>query len=138
MPENKTKPTTADVTRFLNAIPDERKRQDAFALVDLMRQVTKAEPKMWGSSIVGFGEYRYRYESGREGEWMLVGFSPRKQALTLYIMGGFEGQAELLARLGKHTTGKACLYVKRLDDLHTPTLKKLIRESVRHVKRTSV
>jgi hypothetical protein len=102
-----------------------------------MKQVTKAEPRMWGSSIVGFGSYHYKYESGREGDWFVTGFSPRKQNLTLYIMPGFESYGGLLGKLGKHKTGKSCLYVNTLEDVHLPTLKALIRQSVKHMNKTA-
>ena len=134
MAENKTKPTRGSVEKFLNSIKDEKVRRDTFALLEVFQQVTKEEPKMWGSSIVGFGQYHYRYASGREGDSALTGFSPRKQNLTLYIMGGFDNYGELMGNLGKYTTGKACLYIKTLDDVHLPTLKKLIRESVKHMR----
>jgi hypothetical protein len=104
--------------------------------LDIMRKATGAEPKMWGSSIVGFGAYHYRYANGREGDWFLTGFSPRKQNLTLYIMGGFEQHAELLKSLGKHKTGKGCLYINRLDDIDLPTLRKLVKRSVQHMRKT--
>ena len=136
MAEAKTQRTKRSVDAFLNTIPDEQKRQDAFAIVDIMRQATKAEPVMWGSSIVGFGTYRYKYASGREGEWPLTGFSPRKQNLTLYIMGDFEQRDELLKSLGKFKTGKACLYINRLDDVDLPTLRKLVKLSVQHMIKT--
>lgn len=129
MAELKTQPTDQDVDRFLNAIPDAAMRQDCLALRDLMQQVTRAKPRLWGSSIVGFGQYHYKYASGREGDWFLAGFAPRKRNLTLYLMGGWDPQ--LLQALGKHTAGKGCLYVRRLDDLHLPTLKKLIRHAAR-------
>jgi len=134
MAENKTTPNNQDVEQFLNRVDDERKRKDSFTILELMKQVTGREPGMWGSSIVGFGSYHYTYESGREGDMPLAGFSPRKQNLTLYIMGGFERYDDLLKKLGKHTTGKGCLYIKRLDDVDLPTLKSLIEESVKHVK----
>ncbi len=134
MAENKTTPNDQDVEQFLNSFDDERKRKDSFTILELMKQVTGIEPRMWGSSIVGFGSYHYTYESGREGDMILAGFSPRKQNLTLYIMGGFERYDDLLKKLGKHTTGKGCLYIKRLDDVDLPTLKSLIEESVKHVK----
>jgi uncharacterized protein YdhG (YjbR/CyaY superfamily) len=137
MAELKTKPTDEKVEKLLNGISDQQKRADCFALLEMMRQITKAEPKMWGSSIVGFGSYHYTYASGRQGDWMLVGFSPRKQNLTLYIMGGLENYQTLLEKLGKHTTGKGCLYIKRLEDVHRPTLKKIIQQSVRHMTKTS-
>jgi hypothetical protein len=137
MAEAKTQRTKRSVDAFLNTIPDEQKRKDAFAIVDIMRKATKAEPVMWGSSIVGFGTYRYKYASGREGEWPLTGFSPRKQNLTLYITSGFEQYEELLKSLGKFKTGKACLYINRLDDVHLPTLRKLIKQSVQHMIKTN-
>lgn len=130
MAELKTKQTTASVEDFLNGIDDEQKRKDSFAIVDLMREVTQAEPKMWGPSIIGFGDHRYTYENGRENDWFQTGFSPRKQNLTLYISGGFANYDELLARLGKHTTGKACLYIKKLADVDMPTLRDLVQQSV--------
>ncbi len=133
MAELKTKLNNRSVERFLNGISDEQKRQDCFTLLALMKQITRAEPKMWGSSIVGFGTYHYTYASGREGDWFLTGFSPRKQSLTLYIMAGFREFDEVLKKLGKHSTGKSCLYVKRLEDIHLPTLKKLVQQSVKHV-----
>jgi hypothetical protein len=134
MAENKTTPNDQSVEQFLNAIADERKRKDSFTILELMKQVTGMEPKMWGSSIVGFGSYHYKYESGREGDMMLVGFSPRKQNLTIYNMGSFQQNDDLLQKLGKHSFGKGCLYIKRLDDVDLPTLKSLIEESFKHVK----
>ena len=101
-----------------------------------MQKATNAEPQMWGASIVGFGSYHYKYASGREGDWMLTAFSPRKQNITLYIFGGFEGYDELMAQLGKHSCGKSCVYIKRLSDVHLPTLKKLIKASVKHMRKT--
>ncbi len=130
----KTKRTNQNVERFLNSIADEQTRKDCFTLVRLMKQSTKSEPRMWGTSIVGFGEYHYVYESGREGDWFLVGFSPRKQNLTIYLMTGLGWNEELLKKLGNHKTGRACLYIKRLDDIHLPTLRKLIEQSVAHLK----
>lgn len=135
MAELKTTPTTRSVNRFLNAIADEPTRNDCFTLVTLMKKITKAEPRMWGTSVVGFGTYHYVYESGREGEWFLTGFSPRKQFLTIYLMAGADSRTDLLKKLGKHKTGGACLYIKRLDDIHLPTLRKLIQESVTRLKR---
>jgi len=136
MAELKTKLNDASVDGFLNAIKDEQVRQDCWAIAKMMQEAAKAEPKMWGSSIVGFGSYRYKYASGREGDWMLTAFSPRKQNITLYIYGGFEGRDELLTRLGKHSCGKGCVYIKRLSDVHLPTLKKLIKASVKHMLKT--
>jgi len=133
MAELKTRPNDTSVEEFLNGVADEQKREDCFTLVELMKQATDAEPKMWGDSIVGFGTYHYKYASGREGDWMLVGFSPRKQNLTLYIMSGFSRYEELMKSLGKHSTGKSCLYIKRLDDIDMPTLRTLVQESVDHL-----
>ena len=126
----KTVPTNASVEGYLNSIANEAKRQDSFALLDLMKEVTGEEAVMWGPSIVGFGSYHYTYASGREGDWMVTGFAPRKQALTLYIMSGFDRYENLLARLGKHSTGKSCLYIKRLSDVDLDVLRELIAESV--------
>jgi len=137
MAELKTKLNDRSVEKFLNGIADDKKRQDCFTLLELMKQVTQAEPKMWGSSIVGFGSYHYKGASGREGDWLLTGFSPRKQNLTLYIMAGFEQYDALLKKLGKHSTGKSCLYIKRLEDIDLPTLRKLVRQSVKHMTKTS-
>ena len=137
MAELKTKLNDQSVEAFINRQPDEQTRADCLTLVKLMSQATKAEPKMWGSSIVGFGSYHYHYASGREGDWMLVGFSPRKQNLTLYLMTGFEAYDALLQKLGKHSVGKSCLYIKRLSDIHQPTLKKLIQQSVKRMQKTN-
>lgn len=134
MAELKTKPTDQSVKRFLGKIADEQQREDSLKLLAIMRQITKAEPKLWGGSIVGFGIYACRSASGRECDWFQTGFSPRKQNLSIYIMSGCERHKDLLERLGKHRIGMCCLYIKRLADIHLPTLKKLIRESVRHVR----
>ncbi len=137
MAELKTRPNEANVVDFLEGVEDEQKRADCFELVDLMQDITGEEPKMWGPAIVGFGSYRYCYDSGREGDWMLVGFSPRKQSLTLYIMSGFSRYEELMKGLGKFKTGKSCLYLKRLSDVDRDVLRELIAQSVEHVKKTS-
>jgi hypothetical protein len=127
-----TVPTDASVDDFLAAVPDERRRADAQRLCAILREVTGAPAVMWGQSIVGFGSYRYTYESGRTGDWPLVGFSPRKQHLVVYLVGGFEERhASVLARLGRHKTGKGCLYLKRLDDVDEGALRELIDRSVR-------
>lgn len=136
MAEPKTKQTTASVEDFINAVKDEQTRDDCWAVVKLMQDITKAEPKMWGPSIVGFGLYTYKYASGRTGDWPLAAFSPRKQNLTLYVMPGFDGYDELMDKLGTFTCGKSCIYIKRLSDLHLPTLKKLITASVKHTRKT--
>lgn len=130
MAELKTKVNDASVEAFLSAVPDEKKRADAFRVLAIMREETGEEPQMWGDSIVGFGTYHYKYASGREGDWPLTGFSPRKASLTLYITPGFDRYEDLLARLGKFTTGKSCLYVKRLSDVDEATLRELVRQSV--------
>ena len=124
MAELKTKPTTESVDKYLKAIPDPVKRQDSIALLKLMTEITGQKPKMWGPSIVGFGTYHYKYASGHEGDCAIIGFSPRKQNLTLYVLDGSAEENELLERLGKHSTGKCCLYIKRLGDVDLPTLKK--------------
>lgn len=130
MAELKTKPNDRSVEEFLASIPDERKRQDSFVVLELMKEVTRQEPVMWGDAIVGFGWLHYKYASGREGDWFLTGFSPRKQDLTLYIMSGFEEYEDLLGRLGKHKTGKSCLYLKKLADVDQSVLEKLIAKSI--------
>ena len=128
--ELKTKVNDTSVEGFLNSVTDEQKREDCFEILRLMEQVTKEEPKMWGSSIVGFGSYHYKGASGREGDWLLTGFSPRKENLTLYIMGGFDLHQDLLKKLGKHKTSGGCLYIKKLDDVDKEVLKELVAESV--------
>ena len=131
MAELKTKLTEASVADFLKRIPDPRKRADAQVILKLMGQITKAKPKMWGSSIVGFGTYRYKYASGREGDWLILGFSPRKQALTLYIHPDAKRHAVLLKKLGKHKTGMGCLYINKLKDVDMPTLRQLVQTCYR-------
>ena len=135
--ELKTKVNDASVTTFLNSVTDEQKRDDSFELLKLMKQITKEEPKMWGASIVGFGSYHYKGKSGREGDWMLIGFSPRKQNLTLYLMGGFDTHADLLKKLGKFTTSVGCLYIKSLDNVDKKVLKELLQASVKRMKQLS-
>ncbi|MBE0672469.1 MAG: DUF1801 domain-containing protein [Anaerolineales bacterium] len=130
----KTKVNDASVEGFLNSAKDEQTRADCFEILKIMKQVTKEEPKMWGSSIVGFGSYHYKGASGREGDWMMTGFSPRKQNLTLYLMGGFQAHADLLKKLGKHKTSVGCLYIKKLDDVDVKVLKELIKNSYKTMK----
>ena len=137
MAELKTKPNEQSVETFLNGVEDEKRRQDCFTILEIMKQITKAEPQMWGTSIVGFGTYHYQYESGREGDWFVAGFSPRKQNLTLYIMAGFSQYDELLSKLGKFKTGKSCLYIKKTEDIDLPTLKELIKQSVAYISKQS-
>ncbi|UII32494.1 DUF1801 domain-containing protein [Fulvivirga ulvae] len=134
MAELKTKLNDESVEDFLNSIEDEQKKKDSFEVLNIMKQITGAEPKMWGSSIIGFGNYHYVYDSGREGDWFIAGFSPRTQALTLYIMAGFSRYDELMQKLGKYKTGKSCLYIKKLKDIDLEVLKELIRNSVEHMK----
>ena len=134
MAELKTRPTDASVEAFLDAVEDERKRSDARVIAGMMAEITGAPGVMWGSSIVGFGSYHYRYASGREGDFLETGFSPRKRALTLYVMAGFSEYDDLLDRLGKHTTGKSCLYVKRLSDIDLDVLRELLQRSVAHIR----
>jgi hypothetical protein len=127
MAELKTKKTGASVDRFLGAIKDAQVREDCQAITKMMEAATKSKAEMWGSSIVGFGRRRLVYPNGRELDWMVIGFSPRKQNITLYVLGGLEKEDELLAKLGTHACGKGCLYMKRLADVHGPTLKKIIQ-----------
>ncbi|MCB9834258.1 MAG: DUF1801 domain-containing protein [Planctomycetes bacterium] len=134
MAELKTKMTDASVAAYMAAISDEKRRADCETVLALMRSVTRDEPKMWGTAIVGFGRYFYRYASGQEGYWMLTAFANRAQAITLYIMAGFDRYADLMARLGKYKTGKSCLYVRRLEDIDLKVLKELVTESVRFLK----
>lgn len=134
MTENKTKESDASVDAFLDAVENDERRGDCKTLLNLMAEVTGSEPRMWGTSLVGFGRYHYRYASGREGDWFITGFSPRTKALTLYIMPGFDGYDELMGRLGKHTSGKACIYVRRLDDIDLAVLKEVVLASVLHMR----
>lgn len=135
MAEAKTQKNKTSVVAFLNKIKDKQRKEDCFQVLKLMQEITKEEGAMWGSSIVGFGSYRYVYASGKEGDWPLTGFSPRAQALTLYIMAGFDSYDELMSKLGKYKTGKSCLYVKKLDDLDLVILRKLIKESVGYMRK---
>jgi hypothetical protein len=132
MAELKTQKTRASVAKFIASIEDEKRRKDSRAVLKMMKEITGDKPEMWGPAIIGFGSYHYTYASGHEGDWFLTGFSPRKQALTLYIMSGFSKYDALLKKLGKFKTGKACLYIKKLEDVHLPTLEELIRRSVKH------
>ncbi|MDE2848258.1 MAG: DUF1801 domain-containing protein [Gemmatimonadota bacterium] len=135
MSDLKTRPTDASVEAFIDAVDHPRRREDARTLLDLMQRVTGEQPVMWGPSIVGYGSYHYRYASGQEADWPVVGFSPRKQNLSIYIMTGFEASDALLSRLGKHKTGKSCLYVNKLADVDLDVLEKLVRASVAEMKR---
>ena len=137
MGELKTKLTQASVEEFLNSIEDEQTRKDCRAIAGIMEKATKAKPRMWGPSIVGFGSFVYKYADGREMDWMLIAFSPRKKNITLYVYGDFPGYDDLMTRLGTYKCGKSCLYIKRLSDIHLPTLKKLVQESVRTKRATA-
>ncbi|MGA1583761.1 MAG: DUF1801 domain-containing protein [Saprospiraceae bacterium] len=130
MADLKTQPSSFSVEDFLNSVADVQQRADSFALVDIMREETGEEPVMWGGSIIGFGHYHYVYESGREGDWFLTGFSPRKGKISVYLMNGFSKVEELLGQLGPHKTGKSCLYIKRLADIDESVLRQLIKLSV--------
>ena len=129
MAENKTQPTKESVAQFLNGIKDEQKRRDAKRIDKLFREITGEKPTMWGPSIVGYGTYHYKYASGREGDFMRLGFSPRAQNLTVYLMPGFKKYDTLLGKLGKHSTGKSCLYVKRLEQIDFDILRSLAQEA---------
>jgi hypothetical protein len=137
MAELKTKKTDQSVEAFLNSVSDDKKRQDSFAILEMMKEASGEQPTMWGESIVGFGSYHYKYASGREGDWFLTGFSPRKQNLTLYLMSGFEMFGDLLSKLGKHKTGVGCLYINKLEDVDQAVLKELIAQSVKHQVQTN-
>ncbi len=133
MAEVKTKKNDQSVEEFLDRVGDAKKREDSYKILNLMKQVTGEKPVMWGDSMIGFGSYHYKYESGREGDWFLTGFSPRKQNLTLYIMSGFSKYDDLMQKLGTYKTGKACLYIKTLDDVDTEVLKELVTLSVKYI-----
>ncbi|MFX0082606.1 MAG: DUF1801 domain-containing protein [Candidatus Hodarchaeota archaeon] len=137
MTELKTRPNDKSVMEFLNKVENTRRREDSFEILKLMSEVTEEEPKMWGDSIIGFGSYHYKYASGREADWLQIGFSPRKQSLTIYIMDGFEKYKELLDKLGKHKTGKSCLYINKLEDVSIPVLKEIMIGSVKHIRKTT-
>jgi hypothetical protein len=126
MSDLKTQPTDFDVQAFIDSVENVQKQQDCKALLQIMSEITQQDPVLWGSALVGFGHYHYQYESGRKGEWFRVGFSPRKQNLTLYIMNGFSQYQHLLTQLGKHKTGKSCLYINKLSDIDIDILKQMI------------
>ncbi|GGC85557.1 DUF1801 domain-containing protein [Undibacterium terreum] len=135
MAEAKTRPTDQSIDEFLARISEEGRRNDCVKIAELMQHATGAPPVIWGSSIVGFGSYRLRYDSGKEADWPLIAFSPRKNDLTLYIMPGFQHYEALLAQLGKFKTGKSCLYLKKLSDINLDVLASLIGESVQHMRK---
>ncbi len=132
--QNKTVETTESVHKFLDAIADVEKRRDCYAIVELMKGQSGFDPKMWGPSIIGFGSYHYKYESGREGDAPLVAFSPRKSEITLYLSANFEKREEMLKKFGKHKSAKGCVYIKRLEDIDISILKKMISSSIKHVR----
>jgi len=134
MAKIKTTETSKSVTDFVNAIPGEIKRKDSFQVIDIMQKLTGFEPKMWGPSIIGFGNYHYKYESGHEGDMPIAAFSPRSTAIVFYFCEEFENKEELLQRLGKHKTGKSCVYIKRLADIDVSVLKKMISNSIKHTR----
>ncbi|MCY3799396.1 MAG: DUF1801 domain-containing protein [Chloroflexi bacterium] len=134
MAENKTQRNDGDVMAYLESVSNQRRREDSLVVKEMMEEVTGEPAEMWGTSIVGFGSYHYRYASGREGDFMLTGFAPRKQALTLYIMGGHERYDELMAKLGKHRTGSSCVYINKLADVDLAVLRELIAESVDYMR----
>lgn len=138
MAEPKTRPNNKSVKQFLTGIEHEQRRKDGLAMLDIMSKLSGMEARMWGDSLIGFGSYHYKYASGREGDWFLTGFSPRKQNLTLYIMDGFEEYEALMQQLGKHKTGKSCLYINKLEDIDLKVLKKIIKLSIKHVKHSSL
>ena len=135
MAENKTKPTKGSVTAFLNKLKDKQVRDDCFVILEMMQKVSKSEPVMWGSAIVGFGTYHYVGASGREGDWMLIGFSPRKQNISLYLMGGLKKVEDELLKLGKHKVGGGCLYIKSLVDVNAAVLKKVFARALKEALR---
>ena len=133
--DNKTKPTETSVNYYLASLQPDRKRDDALAISTMMRRATGELPKMWGDSIIGFGDVHYKYDSGREGDWFLVGFAPRKANLVLYIMPGFKEYGSLMKKLGKHKTGKSCLYINKLADVDMKVLEQLVSKSAKFIKK---
>ena len=131
---NKTQKTEVNPRDFIAEVEDQKRREDSLAVLEMMGEITGEEPKMWGPSIIGFGDYHYKYESGREGDFFQTGFSPRKNALTLYIMAGFDRYDDLMEKLGTYKTGKSCLYVKKLEDVDEGVLRELIGESVAYMR----
>jgi len=138
MAENKTKPTKSSVTAFLNKIKDKQLLDDCIAICDMMQKISKCEPVMWGSAIIGFGTYHYVYESGREGDSILIGFSPRKQNISIYMMCSLDAVKDELLKLGKYKTGKGCLYIKSLSDVNVSVLKKVFAKGFKEAKRKKV
>lgn len=137
MSEPRTRPTDTDPRQVIAAIEHDRRRTDALTVLELMEEVTGEPPVMWGESIIGYGRYRMTYANGREADWMLVGFAPRKTKLVLYIMSGFDAYDDLLTRLGKHKTGASCLYINKLADVNMDVLRELVAASVAHMRATN-
>ncbi len=135
MAKNKTVPTSDDVDVFLNTVADEKKRKDCYSMMEALKTLTGLEPHMWGPSIVGFGSYHYKYESGHEGDAPIVGFSPRKEAIVVYLLPEFEGRAALLSQLGKYKAGKSCIYIKKLEDINVAILKEMVEASIKDLKK---
>ncbi|MEO8404393.1 MAG: DUF1801 domain-containing protein [Chitinophagaceae bacterium] len=135
MAELKTKATEQTVESFIEKIADEKIQKDCHGLIKLMKKATGSKPKMWGSSIIGFGQYHYKYDSGHEGDMCITGFSPRKANLSLYIMGGIKGQEELLKKLGKHKASKGCVYIKKLEDVDLKVLESMVKNAVDYIKK---
>lgn len=133
MQENKTQATEQSVEEFLNNIEDPNQKKDCIILHKLMKEITKSEGKMWGDSIAGYGDYHYKYASGREGDWFKIGFSPRKGKITIYLSYGFESNIDLMSKLGKHKTAKACLYIKKIEDIDQTILKELMIETINKI-----
>lgn len=134
MADLKTKKNNSNIEDFLSSVDNEKRKADSFKILELMKKITNSDPRMWGASIIGFGHYHYKYASGRENDWFLTGFSPRKQSLTLYIVNGFSHYDEILGRLGKYKTSKSCLYINKLEDIDVKVLKELITASVDFLK----
>lgn len=138
MSDLKTKPTDQNVEEYLKKVENPTKREDSFKILELMKDITNEEPTMWGDSIIGFGSYHYKYKTGREGDWFVTGFAPRKQNLTLYIMSGFDRYDELLRKLGKHKLGKSCLYINKLKDIDTSILREIVKQSIEFVRKGEI
>ncbi|HEY3250641.1 MAG TPA: DUF1801 domain-containing protein [Ignavibacteria bacterium] len=136
MAELKTKPTNASVDIFLKGVEDQTRRGDCYKIISLMKKITKEEPKIWGTSIIGFGKFHYKYASGRGGDWFYTGFSPRKQALTIYLMGAFAKSPGLMKQLGKYKMAGGCLHIKKFDDIDASVLGKLIKVTIKFIKET--
>lgn len=136
MAQNKTVETTSSVDDFINAVQDESKRKDCFSIIELIKKLTMLDPKMWGPSIVGFGSYHYKYDSGREGDSPLICFSPRASSIALYLSAGLENRVELLEKFGKHKTDKGCIHIKKLSDIDMDILQKMIENHIQFIKKT--